>query len=217
MAENYDITYDGASVGTAQWEKQGLYYRFSCRCNLPDEGLYRIHVLCGDKHVDLGICVPMEGAFGMDKKIPVKNIGSGEMTFRLLPKDWKQMRIVYDAQPEEMPEVQHTEETVVEPQQEAAADSQNPEEVTGIQEQPIEEEITEETKQEVFIPVSEEEPFAHLDKLEDARFEICDDTPGVVLLSYEDEQMDVSLQRAPMLPLHKGALDAVNAGQQTEA
>ena len=151
MAETYDITYEGAPVGAARMEKLGLYYVFSCRCRLPKEGLYRIHAISGDTREDLGICIPMDGAFGMDKKIPTKRLGDGRLTFELVPKDWKPWEIVPESEP--VPQMEETEEETV----------QN------------------ESDEEVFVPVSEEEPFEHLDKLEDARMEMRDDQVGIVI------------------------------------
>ena len=89
MAETYDITFEAAPIGTARMEKQGLYYRFVCRCRLPEEGLYRIHVILGDKREDLGICVPVDGAFGMDKMISAKRLGEGTPAFELVIRDWQ--------------------------------------------------------------------------------------------------------------------------------
>lgn len=89
MAETYDIIFDGKPVGTAQTEREGLYCQFSCRCHLPQEGLYRIHVICAENREDLGICIPIDGAFGMDKKIPVKRLGDGALQLELVPKDWQ--------------------------------------------------------------------------------------------------------------------------------
>ena len=89
MAETYDIIFDGKTVGTAQMERERLYCCFSCRCRLPQEGLYRIHVICGENREDLGICIPIDGAFGMDKKIPSKRLGEGTAQFELVPKDWQ--------------------------------------------------------------------------------------------------------------------------------
>jgi hypothetical protein len=101
MAETYDITHESALVGTARMEKQGLYYVFSCRCRLPKEGLYRIHAINGDAREDLGICIPMDGVFGMDKKVPQKRIGEGILTFELVPKDWKPQPVVAEPEPVE--------------------------------------------------------------------------------------------------------------------
>ena len=144
MDEVYEITYAGATIGTARVERQGLYYRFSCRCHLPEEGLYRIHAGTEEAYVDLGICVPVDGMFGMDKKVPVKMFGEGKWTFFLRPNDWI---------PEEPEILQESEE-------------EN-------EEEPLPEDH--------FIPVSECEPFADLDKLENAVMETRSGETGIVL------------------------------------
>ena len=171
MAETYDIKLDDSLVGTAQVEKQGLYYLFSCRCRLPEEGLYRIHVISGDKHEDLGICVPVDGFFGMDKKIPAKRLGEGAFLFELRPRDWKPCPVV--------PEHKNAPaETVPEEETQPEAETVIPE--------PEAEHSSRTVAQERFIPVSEEEPFDYLDKLENARMEIRDDTPGIVIEMEEE-------------------------------
>lgn len=86
MVGTYEIRLGASPVGKATVEKQGLYYRFSCRCHISGEGMRRIVVTCGETREDLGICVPMEGAFGLEKKIPCKRIGEGTPEFCLLPK-----------------------------------------------------------------------------------------------------------------------------------
>lgn len=166
MAETYDIRWQNEIAGTVRAEKQGLYHCFHCRCSLPDDGMYRIHVCSGDKWEDLGICIPVEGKFGMDKKIPQKRLGEGELTFRLVPKDW---------QPEEPtvePESSAQKAIVAEPVM-----AEEPEqEVAGEPEQVITEE-----PEEIFIPVSEEEPFRQMDMLENAVMEVRDEQPGIVI------------------------------------
>ncbi len=46
----------------------------------------RIVVICGKQRENLGICVPMDGQFGLDRKIPCKRFGAGTPEFMLLPK-----------------------------------------------------------------------------------------------------------------------------------
>ena len=48
--------------------------------------MHRLTVSCGGKEADLGVCVPMEGRFGVEKKIPCKQLGEGTPEFRILPK-----------------------------------------------------------------------------------------------------------------------------------
>ena len=154
MAETYEIFYDKQCVGTATMKREGLYLCFSCRCRLPDNGLYRIHVTDGDRRGDLGICVPMDDNFGMDKKLPAKGLGEGILRFELLPKDWKPQEI-----------------TITEPDVPAKEETSAPEEEPDFYDEPSQQ----------FLPVSEDEPFDYLDKLENAHMEIRDDQPGIVL------------------------------------
>ena len=86
MVGTYEIRRGNEAVGTATVEKQGLYYRICCRCKVSGEGMRRIVVTCGKQREDLGICVPVEGGFGLNKKIPCKRFGAGKPEFLLLPK-----------------------------------------------------------------------------------------------------------------------------------
>jgi len=183
MAEAYDITYDGTPVGKAQMEKQGLYYSFSCRCCLPEEGLYRIHVRMADKREDLGICVPMGDTFGMDKKLSAKKLGEGTPAFELVPKDWKPQPVI--AEPEPVPEEIVSEDKTIPAeevmQEEEMMPPEAPEETEPASFKPKEEILPPTVEEEMFIPVSEEEPFDYLDKLEDAHMEIRNDIPGIII------------------------------------
>lgn len=67
-----------------QIQKQGLYYRFLCRCRLSGDMLYRLLVSCGGKQEDLGILVPVNDGFGLDRKIPAKRLGEGTPEFRIM-------------------------------------------------------------------------------------------------------------------------------------
>ena len=155
MADAYEIQYEGKTVGSVRMEKQGLYHCFHCRCTLPDEGMYRIHVVSGDNREDLGICIPAEGKFGMDKKIPSKRLGDGALAFQLLPKDW------LPPEPVAEPEQAVAEEIFTEPESELAEET----------------EVTEP----IFVAVSEEEPFHQLSRLENAVMEVRDDQVGVLI------------------------------------
>lgn len=67
-------------------ERQGLYYRFSCRCRLNNNTVFRLRIECGKTQESLGILVPVGAGFGLDTKIPVKRIVEGSPEFRLVPK-----------------------------------------------------------------------------------------------------------------------------------
>ena len=194
MDETYDIVFEGVPVGTAQMQRQGLYCRFCCRCRLPDEGLYRIHAICGRTREDLGICVPMDGGFGMDKRIPAKRLGEGEMSFELVPKDWvspaatageagmEHTAVPQAAEPEkeetvEMPAPQQ-EELLPEPVEEQLAPEPAEEEHLP---EPADEAVAPTPAEERFVPVSEDEPFPYLDQLEDAAYAQREGQPGILI------------------------------------
>lgn len=84
--EYYYVYFGKEQVGGVQVVRQGLYYRFICRCNLNGGTICRLQVTCGDSRENLGIVVPMDGAFGLETKLPVKRLGEGKMEFLLLPK-----------------------------------------------------------------------------------------------------------------------------------
>jgi hypothetical protein len=121
----YDILLGGESIGTAQVQRQGLYYIFDCRCDLSGEVVYRITVRCGENTQSLGIPVPDGNRFRLRTKIPVKNLGEGELSFRMVPKH-------------------------------ANTD-------------------------EKFVPISPEEPFRYLKRLQNAFLQVRDGKVGVVI------------------------------------
>lgn len=86
MDGNYAVTFGKQTVGKVQVLRQGLYYRFVCRCQLSGEVMCRLWVTCGDKRENLGLVVPMDGGFGLDTRIPVKRLGEGALAFILIPK-----------------------------------------------------------------------------------------------------------------------------------
>ena len=83
---NYEVFFGRNAVGKVQVIRQGLYYRFICRCKLPEEGIYRLCVLCGKTQTNLGVVVPEGTGFGLDKVIPVKRLEKGKPEFFLAPR-----------------------------------------------------------------------------------------------------------------------------------
>ena len=83
----YDIYAQTQVVGQAEVIKEGLYYRFSCKCNPPNEGSHRITVSDGNNTVNLGICVPTGEWFCLVSRVPIKHLPGGKLEFSLVPKD----------------------------------------------------------------------------------------------------------------------------------
>ncbi len=85
MEGTYEITMGSQRVGQITVTKQGLYYRFSCRCRLASDVMCRVMAAAGGKEESLGILVPMEGCFGLDTKLAAKRFLSGNPKFRIVP------------------------------------------------------------------------------------------------------------------------------------
>jgi len=83
----YDIYAGTQIVGQAEVIKEGLYYRFSCKCTLPNEGVHRIMVSDGSNTKDLGICVPAGEWFTLVTRVPIKYLSGDKLAFALVPKD----------------------------------------------------------------------------------------------------------------------------------
>ena len=83
----YEVFADEKMVGTVEAIREGLYIRFSCRCQPSDRDMIRLWMICGEQETDLGLCVPMDGGFGTEKRIPAKQCGPGEPQFCLRHKD----------------------------------------------------------------------------------------------------------------------------------
>ena len=86
MVGVFEIKEGASLVGKAKVELQGLYYHISCRCTMKEKSMYRLIVICGERQEDLGTLIPMDGKFGIEKRIPVKRLGEGKPEFFLMTK-----------------------------------------------------------------------------------------------------------------------------------
>lgn len=88
-------------VGWVEVSRQGLYYRFDCRCYLAGDTIYRLAVCCGAHEERLGVLIPAGEGFCLDTKIPVKRLGEGELHFTVVPKEARQAGKFVPVFPEE--------------------------------------------------------------------------------------------------------------------
>ena len=86
MVGTFEIMQGPSSIGRVTVERQGLYYRIVCRCSLTGEVMHHLVVSSDGNREDLGTLVPYQGAFGLEKRVPVKRLGEGIPEFLLLPK-----------------------------------------------------------------------------------------------------------------------------------
>ena len=77
----YEILLWDRPVGKAEVTREGLYYRFRCKCELPDNTVCR--VTAGKE--SLGVLVPAGTGFALDSRLPVKRFGDSVPEFRLVP------------------------------------------------------------------------------------------------------------------------------------
>ena len=87
MVGKYEVWFQERAVGGVEVGREGLYYRIACRCHLPGREMLRLWMECGEKPIDLGLCVPMGEGFGTQRRIPASRCGSGKPRFYLRPKD----------------------------------------------------------------------------------------------------------------------------------
>ena len=86
MTGDYEVFFGNQPVGRVQVLRQGLYYRFVCRCKLTGDVVCRLYVSCGGQQENLGVVVPRGDGFGLDTRQPVKRFREGEPSFSLITK-----------------------------------------------------------------------------------------------------------------------------------
>lgn len=101
MDGEYDILMGKEVVGTATVERQGLYYRFCCSCQISGAVICRVMVSCNGHHENLGVLVPMGDGFGLTTRLSVKKLDKGPFQFRAMPKHQKSEGKFIPVYPEE--------------------------------------------------------------------------------------------------------------------
>lgn len=77
----FAVYLNGQAVGKVQVKREGLYYRFTCRCRLSSQSVCKLEA----SGVSLGILVPMGDGFGLDTKLPAKRFPEGDWDFEVMP------------------------------------------------------------------------------------------------------------------------------------
>ena len=71
-------------AGKVNLEREGLYCRISCRCDLPEDVICRLKAVGAGTEENLGILVPEDGSFVLRTRIPAKRL-EGDFTFHAVP------------------------------------------------------------------------------------------------------------------------------------
>lgn len=85
MEGTYNVYQGEESLGKVHVQKQGLYYRFFCRCKFSGQVMYDLQLNWDDGKALLGLLTPMDGQFGLEVKVPVKRVGQHNWRFSLRP------------------------------------------------------------------------------------------------------------------------------------
>jgi len=86
MTGVYPIFAGSEEIGTAIITRDGLYYSIDCRCSLSGDILYKVLISGDGWNEDLGICVPMDGVFGIHTKISAKRLTGKRICFLAVPR-----------------------------------------------------------------------------------------------------------------------------------
>lgn len=81
------IYMNGKAVGEAAVEKEGLYYRIECACDLTKDTIYRIVAVTVAGEISLGICEPRDEKLYLETKISARRLGDGIPKFLAVPKN----------------------------------------------------------------------------------------------------------------------------------
>lgn len=85
MINSYDVFMDGKAVGTASLEKEGLYWKIHCCCDIPADAPYQVTLKAGEE-IDMGILVREHNGFCLTKRIAMKRIGGAQPSFVVGPR-----------------------------------------------------------------------------------------------------------------------------------
>jgi len=79
----YEVTFGNTVVGKCEVRSQGLYCRIICRYRIPGDPICHLYAVTEAGRENLGVPVPEGDGFLLDRKIPVKRIGQGDIRFAL--------------------------------------------------------------------------------------------------------------------------------------
>ena len=82
---DYPVLFGSQEAGKVQILKEGLYCHVICRCQLTGNVVCRLVALSGEKKENLGVVVPAGDGFGLDRRIPAKQLRLNHPVFLLVP------------------------------------------------------------------------------------------------------------------------------------
>lgn len=101
MEGNYGVYLANRLCGKVQVQRQGLYYRFVCRCSLSGNVVCRLKICFFDREQNIGVLIPMDDGFGLTTKIPVKRFSGKPVRFCVAPEQIREALTFVPIYPEE--------------------------------------------------------------------------------------------------------------------
>lgn len=81
VMRKFNIYSGSLTVGQATVETKGLYLDIKCRCRFDRAGIYKIRIAGDDGQIILGTCIPNDNGYFLEKKVSVRSVGDGELSF----------------------------------------------------------------------------------------------------------------------------------------
>jgi hypothetical protein len=79
----FPIYYTGNRVGNAVLEKQGMFYKIRCHCNVQMDKPAKIRMTAEGITLDLGICLKCQNGIGLSTRINTKILEGKSPSFSL--------------------------------------------------------------------------------------------------------------------------------------
>lgn len=163
MEGNFEVYQNGQAVGTVALSREGLYYRFRCRCSPLTESVTRLVWKADGNVLSLGILVPVGGCFGLDTRMAIKKC-PGEKPEFMLVENGKEAMLQQPESAEKKPsEPEHTEALIHE-----------------AEEAPRQEQMR-------IVPIREDVPFEALEELKYAVLTQQDGQPAACITPPEEQ------------------------------
>ena len=80
----FPIYYDSKICGRATIAQEGLYFRITCKCDIPDKRPCSVVLESPEMSISLGTCIRMNNQYIINTKVPCKRIKSDNLQFRLV-------------------------------------------------------------------------------------------------------------------------------------
>ena len=77
MEGSYGVYLGDTQVGKLQIIQEGLYYRLICRCQVPENMVYRLFAVTESGRENLGVVVPEGDGCVLQRKIPATRLQKG--------------------------------------------------------------------------------------------------------------------------------------------